>query len=90
MKFVDGKNYFNEASFNEICEALDKGKTVQVGIDCIGHTRNNNEQEAYREALENKYQSNLWVECQKGNVSYSYTYRLKYFACGGKNEETLA
>lgn len=28
--FIDGKNYFNEKSFNEICEALEHGKTVQV------------------------------------------------------------
>ena len=75
MKTIDGKNYYNEASFKEMCEALDKGETIVVHINCIGHARNNNEQEAYREALENKYQSNLWVECSKGNVSYSY--RLK-------------
>lgn len=25
--FIDGKNYFNERSFNEICEALEHGKT---------------------------------------------------------------
>ena len=82
-KFVDGKNYFNEKSFNEICEALEHGKTVQVGIDCIGHTRNNNEQEAYKEALTERYGNGLWVECSKGAVSYSYSYKLKDFAGGG-------
>ena len=82
-KFIYGKNYFNETSFNEICEALERGETISVGIDCVGHTRNNNEQEAYKEALTEKYGNGLWIECNKGAVSYSYTYKLKYFA-GGK------
>ena len=82
--FISGENYFNEKSLKEICEALEQGETVEVGIDCIGHTRNNMEQEAYKEALTEKYGSRLQVECSEGAHSYSYSYRLKYFAAGGK------
>ena len=88
MKVISGQNYFNEKSFNEICEALEKAEVVQVYIDCIGHTRNNNEQEAYKEALLKKYQDRLKVEKSEGGHSYSYTYGLRYFAVGGKNEKT--
>ena len=82
-KLINGQNYFNEASFNKACEALERAETVKMYIDVIGHTRNNNEQEAYREALEKKFGSRLSVEKTEGGYSYSYSYRLKYFA-GGK------
>ncbi len=84
---INGQNYFNEKSFNEICEALEKIQVVQVYIDCIGHTRNNNEQEAYREALEKKYQDRLKVDRIDGGHSYHYEYTLRYFAAGGKDEK---
>ena len=74
---IDGGNYFHEKAFNEICEALEQGETVEVYIDCIGHTRNNNEQEAYKEALFKKYQDRLKVEKDGGGYSYSYSYELK-------------
>ena len=83
-KLINGQNYFNETAFNEACEALEQGETVKMYIDVIGHTRNNNEQEAYREALENKYGSRLKVEKSEGGYSYSYSYSLKYFASGCK------
>jgi len=82
-KLINGQNYFNKASFNEACEALERAESVKMYIDVIGHTRNNNEQEAYREALQEKYGSRLMVEKEEGGYSYSYSYRLKYFA-GGK------
>lgn len=75
--FIDSKNYFNEQSFNEICEALEHGKTTLVGIDSIGYTRNNNEQEAYKEALLEKYGDKLKFKCNRGALSYSYEYKLK-------------
>lgn len=87
MRTIDCKNYFNEKSFNEVCEALEKAEAVEVYIDVIGHTRNNYEQEAYREALEKKYGDRLKVDKIDGAYSYSYTYGLKYFAAGGKNEK---
>ena len=76
-KLINGENYFNPVSFDEACKALEQGDTIRIGIDCIGHTRNNNEQEAYKEALTERYGDGLWVECSKGAVSYSYTYKLK-------------
>lgn len=85
-KIVNGANYFNEKSFNEICEALESAKTVKVYIDCIGHTRNNNEQEAYKEALIEKYQDRLKVDKIDGSYSYSYMYGLRYFAAGKLND----
>lgn len=87
MKTINGGNYFHEKAFNEICEALENMEAVQVYIDCIGHTRNNNEQEAYLEALTEKYQDRLKVDRMDGGYSYSYVYGLKYFACGGKDEK---
>ena len=86
MRTINGENYFNEKSFNEICEALEKAEAVEVYIDVIGHSRNNYEQEAYREALEQKYGDRLKVDKIDGAYSYSYTYGLKYFA-GGNNEK---
>lgn len=77
MKTINGGNYFHEKAFNEICEALEQGEAVQVYIDCIGHTRNNNEQEAYKEALQEKYASRLAIDKNEGGYSYSYTYGLK-------------
>lgn len=88
MKVINGGNYFNEKAFNEICEELEKVQAVQVFIDCIGHTRNNMEQEAYREALVEKYQDRLKVDRIDGAYSYHYEYALRYFAVGGKNEGT--
>lgn len=75
--FINGGNYYHEKAFNEICEALEKGEAVRVGIDCIGHTRNNNEQEAYKEALTEKYGDRLQITTQNGGYSYSYSYELK-------------
>lgn len=84
MKTINGQNYFNETSFNEACEALERAETINMYIDCIGHTRNNDEQEAYKRALTEKYRDRLSVEKNDGGYSYSYSYRLKYFASGGK------
>lgn len=87
MKTINGQNYFNKASFNEMCEALEKGESISVYIDVVGHTRNNYEQEAYREALTEKYKDRLQVDKMDGAYSYHYEYGLRYFAAGGKNEE---
>lgn len=81
--FVSGSNYFNERDFNKMVELLEEGKTIHVGIDCIGHTRNNMEQEAYKEALEKHYGDNLEVIYKDGWCSYSYEYQLK----GGVSNE---
>ena len=74
---INGGNYFHKKAFNEICKALEQGENVEVYIDCIGHTRNNNEQEAYKEALEEKYGDKLQAKCKAGVCSYKYAYCLK-------------
>lgn len=84
MKTINGGNYYNEQAFNEICEALEKAQTVSVYIDCIGHTRNNMEQEAYKDALIKEYGDRLMIEKSESAYSYSYSYMLRYFAAGGE------
>ena len=88
MKVINGANYFNEKSFNEICEALEKGEAISVYIDVIGHGANNREQEIYKEKLIEKYRDRLKFDKVDGAYSYHYEYGLRYFAGGGKNEET--
>ena len=75
-KTINGQNYFNEKSLAEICEVLEQGQAVKVYIDCIGHTRNNDEQEAYKEALCNKYGDKLQVSAENGGYSFAYVYKL--------------
>lgn len=75
-KLINGENYFNPVSFDKACKALEQGDTIQIGIDCIGHTRNNNEQEIYKEKLQKKYNSRLQIEKNEGAYSYSYSYKL--------------
>ena len=76
MKFICGSNYFNQRSFDEMCKELESGEHIKVGIDCIGHARNNMEQERYREELVEKYGNKLEVNCNEGVCSYSYNYKL--------------
>jgi hypothetical protein len=70
---INGRNYFNEENFKEMCEALDKGEKIAVYIDCIGHTRNMNEQLAYREALVEKYPNNITIW---GDSNNGFEYQL--------------
>jgi hypothetical protein len=77
MKTINGGNYFNDKAFNKICELLENAETVQILIDCIGHTRNANEQEIYKEELIKKYADKLKTERIEGGYSYSYSYSLK-------------
>ena len=77
-KLINGKNYFNEESFKEMCKALEAGETIEVYIDCIGHTRNNMEQEQYKKHLEKKYGGLLVCTHCPGAYSYHYEYALKY------------
>lgn len=74
---VDGKNYFNEESFDDACSFLEDGLKVHLCIDCIGHTRNNAEQENYRRAFVEKYGRKVNIEVLEGAHSYSYKYSLK-------------
>ena len=80
--FVSGSNYFNKDSLNKMISLLNEGKVINVGIDCIGHTRNNMEQEAYKKALEEYYGNKLITIYNSGICSYSYSYKL-----GDENNE---
>lgn len=70
-------NYFTESRLNNVIEALERGCEVRIYIDCIGHARNNYEQENYRRALVNKYGRKLNIKLHEGVCSYSYEYLLK-------------
>lgn len=70
-------NYFHESLFKVVCETLEKGETVKVYIDCIGHSQNNYEQEEYKNALLEKYGENINCEKIDGAFSFSYQYNLK-------------
>ena len=50
-KLMNGRNYFNEENFNEMCDELERGEVIEIYIDCIGHTRAANETAAYKELL---------------------------------------
>lgn len=75
-KFINCANDFYEKYFNEVCAALEQGETVQVYIDCIGHTRNNWAQEDYKTALFKKYGDKLKID-REGCNAYSYIYELQ-------------
>ena len=74
--YVSGSNYFNKDDLNKMISLLNEGKEIQVGIACIGHTRNNMEQEAYKKALQEYYGDKLEIKCSEGVCSYSYEYKL--------------
>lgn len=76
-KWVNCGNSFYNNKFNLVCEELENGFEVSVYIDCIGHTRNNMGQEAYKKALIEKYGDRLEVIYHDGVCSYSYSYKLK-------------
>lgn len=75
--YVSGSNYFNNEDLNNMIKLLDERETIEVGISCIGHTRNNMEQENYKRALIEHYGDKLEVMLNDGAYSYSYKYRLK-------------
>lgn len=56
---VIGKNYFNDDSFKEVCDELEKGNEVGVWIDCIGHTRAAIEGSIYTDEIRKKYGDRL-------------------------------
>ena len=71
---VNGKNYFNGSSLNEMIERLESGETIGIYIDCIGHTRTAIETANYVKALKEKFGDSLVSD----NTSNWYTeYRLK-------------
>lgn len=61
-KFVSGKNYFNEESLAMMIEELENGEEIEIGIDCIGHTRHHMESAAYVRALKKKYGDKIIID----------------------------
>lgn len=72
-ELVNGRNYFNEKSLEEMCKRLEAGETIGIYINCIGHTRNAYETARYEEALEKKYGERL----QTLNDNWYTEYKLK-------------
>lgn len=73
-KLVNGKNYFNEKSLQEMIAELESGATIGIYIDCIGHTRTDYETSLYVNALQEKFGKRLVID----TTSNWYTeYRLK-------------
>lgn len=76
-KLINCGNEFYPRFFKELCEALEAGHTVEVYVDCIGHTRNNMVQEIYKTKLQEKYGTDLMTQRNEGSYSNSYCYCLK-------------
>lgn len=75
--WVSGSNCFNEKDLKKMIQLLEEGKTINVGISCIGHTRNNMEQENYKKALQKHYGDKLEIILDSLVNTYSYIYKLK-------------
>ena len=73
--YVDGDRTFNKDSLKTAIDLLNNGKTIWIGIDCIGHGHNNACQEEYKRELEKHFGSKLQYKCT-GSCSYIYTYWL--------------
>ena len=73
-RLVNGQNYFNEASLQEMIEALERGETIGIHIDCIGHTRTAIETAQYVEALKEKFGDRLVIDTKSG---WHTEYKLK-------------
>ena len=58
-KLVNGSNYYNEESLQEMCELLEAGTEIEIYIDCIGHSRTEYETQNYVESLKEKYGDRL-------------------------------
>lgn len=75
--FFSVGNDFYKDKLELLKKELENGQRVDVSVACIGHTRNNMTQEAYRQALVDYYGDKLEVQYNDGVCSYSYTYELK-------------
>lgn len=77
MAMFNGTNYFNEKSFNQLCERLEAGEELTVYISCIGFTRANIEGHAYRRALEKRYGDRLEMQLVYSGNYDEFSYKLK-------------
>lgn len=74
---VDCGNCFDKSRFENLCKVLEEKGTACVYIDCIGQSRTNYEQEAYKKHLKEKYGDRLTAEREEGVCSYYYKYTLR-------------
>lgn len=74
-KLINGQNYFNERSFNEMVKELEKGTAIRIYIDCIGHTRTAMETSNYVEALKEKFGDRLIIS----KDDWDFEYKLKLY-----------
>ena len=72
-KTINGKNYFNKESLEEMIKELEKGNEIIIYISCLGHTRAIMEEYNYRRALEDIFKDDL----KSSNYLISNTYYLK-------------
>jgi hypothetical protein len=73
FKMINGQNYFNEKSLNEMIEQLESGATIGIYIDCIGHTRTEYETSVYVEELKKHFGDRLIIDSK---TSWAPLYRL--------------
>lgn len=70
MKYttINGQNYFNTKSLEEMIKHLENGETIGIYIDCIGHTRTEYETSLYIEALKDKYGNDLIIDSKTSHI----------------------
>lgn len=73
-KLINGQNYFNEGSLQEMIDELENGTTIGIYIDCIGHTRTAYETSCYVKALKEKFGDKLVID---NKSSWHTEYSLK-------------
>ena len=59
--FVDGGNEFDEKYLQQMVAELESGNTIAIYISCIGHSRTERVERAYKNKLIEKYGDKLYV-----------------------------
>lgn len=60
-KVINGSNSFNLSIYKDIIQNLNNGETVELYINCLGHTRAQIEGSKYREELQNYFGEKLEI-----------------------------
>lgn len=58
-KTINGSNYYQEKHLEEMKQALEAGETIEIYIDCIGHTRARVTEDRYAAELRKAYGDRL-------------------------------
>lgn len=77
METMNGMNYFNQESFEQLCEMIESGKHVKVYIDCIGFSRAHYEGLHYRDAVEEKYGDKVKITKHESNYYDEWSFKLE-------------